>query len=70
VLVIALSAIGSAGHPVRTGALVLSRYTSQNKRNATAYGPYSVLRSIEDMLNDTALAHTARARSFAASVLR
>jgi hypothetical protein len=57
------------GHPVRTGALVLSRYTKKGKVISTAYRPYSLLRSVEDILGDTALAHAQAAPSFAQTVL-
>ena len=54
----------------RTGALVLSPRTRKGKVISTAYGPYSLLRSVEDMLGDTALAHAQSARSFAKAVLQ
>jgi phosphatidylinositol-3-phosphatase len=57
------------GHPVRTGALVLSRYAKKGKVISTTYQPYSLLRSIEDMLGDTALAHAQAAPSFAQAIL-
>lgn len=69
VLVIAFAGTRITGHPVRTGALVLSRHTRANTTVATAYTPYSLLRSIEDMLNDAPLAHAAKAPSFAKAVL-
>ena len=70
VLVIAFAGVGRPGHPVRTGALVLSHHTTRGKTIATAYTPYSLLRSVEDMLGFTALAHAAHAPSFAAAILR
>jgi hypothetical protein len=57
------------GHPVRTGALVLSHYAKKGKVIPTAYTPYSLLRSVEDMLGDTALAHAQTAASFAQAIL-
>jgi hypothetical protein len=69
VLVIAFAGTRSTGHPVRTGALVLSPHTHANTTVATAYTPYSLLRSIEDMLNDAPLAHATKAPSFAKAVL-
>ncbi len=57
------------GHPTRTGALVLSRYARRHRRLTTTYGPYSLLRSVEDMLHYSALAHAKSARSFAAAAL-
>jgi phosphatidylinositol-3-phosphatase len=55
--------------PVRTGALVLSRYTAAGHVVATPYGPYSVLRTAEDLLGYTPLAHAASAPSFASAAL-
>jgi hypothetical protein len=69
VLVIAFAGTRAAAHPVRTGALFLSRYTSRGKRIATAYTPYSLLHTVEDMLNDTALGHAAAATAFAKAAL-
>ena len=43
------SSPGSGG-PVPTGALVLSQYATAGKTIATTYNPYSVLRSIENLL--------------------
>ena len=53
----------------RTGALVLSPLSPKPSVVKTAYGPYSLLRSIEDMLGYTPLAHARSAPSFAARVL-
>jgi hypothetical protein len=57
------------GHLVRTGALVLSPHATKGKVISTAYTPYSLLRSVEDMLGDTALAHAQAAPSFAQVIL-
>jgi hypothetical protein len=54
---------------VRTGALVLSHDTKKGKVISTAYTPYSLLRSVEDMLGDTALARAKGAPSFAQAIL-
>ncbi len=72
VLVIAFSGDGTkpSGPAVKTGALVLSRWTKRGAKVAAAYTPYSLLRSIEDMLRYQRLAKAATAKSFAASVLR
>jgi hypothetical protein len=72
VLIVAFAGdrVKHAGHATRTGALVLSRYTGKGKAVATVYTPYSLLRSIEDMLGYTALAHATSAPSFAQAVLR
>jgi hypothetical protein len=68
--VIAFAGATPTSHPVVTGAVVLSRYTPRRRRIAATYGPYSLLRSLEDMLNDTPLAHAAGTRSFAKAVLK
>jgi hypothetical protein len=70
VLVIAFSGDGTkaSGPQVRTGALVLSRWTQRGAKVATAYTPYSLLRSVEDMLRYQRLAEAATAKSFAAAV--
>jgi hypothetical protein len=65
VLVIALTGSKRSGHPLRTGAVVLSRYTPAHTKIGASYTPYSLLRSIEDMLNDKPLAHAAGASAFA-----
>jgi phosphatidylinositol-3-phosphatase len=52
--------------PLRTGALVLSRYTAPGSVDAHRYDPYSVLRSLEDIFGVSALAHAKAAGSFAA----
>lgn len=57
------------GTPSRTGALVLSGHTKKGKVVSTAYKPYSLLRSVEDMLGYTALARSQSAPSFAQAVL-
>jgi phosphatidylinositol-3-phosphatase len=54
--------------PLRTGALVLSRYTTPGSVDAHRYDPYSVLRSLEDIFGVSALAHAKTAGSFAAGV--
>jgi hypothetical protein len=71
VLVIAFAGEGvkRAGPQVRTGALVLSRYTPRRKTIVTAYSPYSLLRSVEDMLRYAPLARARSAPSFAPAVL-
>ena len=70
VLVIAFSGDGTkaSGPEVRTGALVLSKWTRRGATIATPYTPYSLLRSIEDMLRYQRLAEAATAKSFAAAV--
>ncbi len=69
VLVIAFAGSKPVGHPVTTGALVLSRYRSGRRRIASPYDPYALLHSMEAMLDDTPLAHAARAPSFAHAAL-
>jgi hypothetical protein len=72
VLVIALSGDGAkrSGPQLRTGALLLSRYVRHDRVIATAYSPYSLLRSLEDMLRYTPLAKAKSAPSFATAALR
>jgi hypothetical protein len=71
VLVIALSGDGAkrSGPPARTGSLVLSRYARKGKVITTNYSPYSLLRSLEDVLGYTPLAKAKSAPSFASAVL-
>ena len=71
VLVIAFAGDGvkRGGPKVRTGALVLSRYAHRGKTITVAYTPYSLLRSLEDMLRYTPLARAKSAPSFATAAL-
>jgi phosphatidylinositol-3-phosphatase len=69
VLLIAFASTSTSRHPVRTGALVLSAHNPHRQRITTAYGPYALLRSVEDMLDDTPLAHAATASSFARAAI-
>jgi len=71
-LIIAFTAVaaGSDGHPVRTGALVLSPRSSKHGTISSQYEPYSILRSIEDALGFSPLAYAKSARSFVRAVLR
>jgi hypothetical protein len=71
VLIIALSGdpLTPARHVGRVGALVLSRYAHKATTIATAYQPYSLLRSVEAMLGYTVLARAKSAPSFAEAVL-
>ena len=55
--------------PVPTGTLVLSRFAARGKTISTIYDPYSVLRTIEDLLGYQPLALARTAKSFAASTL-
>lgn len=64
-----LGAGASFGHPIRTGALVISRYAKAGSTSTARYTPYSVLRSIEDLFALKPLAHAASARSFATVAL-
>jgi hypothetical protein len=52
-----------------TGALVLSRWTHHHRTITRKYQPYSLLRSVEEMLGATPLAHAKQAPSFATAVL-
>jgi phosphatidylinositol-3-phosphatase len=71
VLVITFAASGgnSVGQMVRTGTLVLSKYTKHGVKVGGTYDPYSLLRSVEDMLDYQPLANAATASSFAKKVL-
>jgi len=55
--------------PVRTGALILSPLAAKGRTVSGPYGPYSVLRTIEDLLGYTPLVHATSARSFGSTVL-
>ena len=55
--------------PVRTGALILSPLAAKGRTLSGAYGPYSVLRTIEDLLGYTPLVHAKSAHSFAKTAL-
>jgi len=65
----AVDAGAGAGHPVRTGALILSPLAQKGRTVPGSYSPYSVLRTIEDLFGYTALVHAKSARSFASTVL-
>jgi phosphatidylinositol-3-phosphatase len=56
-------------HPLRTGALVISRYAKAGSTDPASYTPYSVLRSIEDLFALKALGHAGAAKSFATVAL-
>ena len=55
--------------PVRTGALILSPLAAKGRTLSGAYGPYSVLRTIEDLLGYTPLVHAKSVHSFAKTAL-
>jgi phosphatidylinositol-3-phosphatase len=59
----------STDHPVRTGALILSRFARAARTLTGAYDPYSVLRSVEELFGYTLLAHARDAKSFVTSAL-
>lgn len=66
VLVIVFAkAPAAAPGSVRTGALILSSQAKPGSIVATPYTPYSVLRSVEDLLGYTPLVHAKSAKSFA-----
>jgi len=69
IITFALTGASSVGGPVPTGALVLSRYATAGTTISTTYNPYSVLRSVEDMLGYDPLAHAKSAKSFVGTVL-
>jgi hypothetical protein len=59
----------AADAPVRNGALLVSRYAQAGGTGATAYDPYALLRSLEDLFALRPLARAATAGSFAPTVL-
>lgn len=68
VLIIAFAKAPAANGsgPVRTGALILSPKVKAGSTVPTSYNPYSVLRSVEDLLGYTPLlVHAKTAKSFA-----
>jgi phosphatidylinositol-3-phosphatase len=68
--VVVIAFTGDGGRPkARTGALVLSRWTRHRTTVRGSYGPYSLLHSLEQMLDYQPLAHAAAAPSFAKAVL-
>jgi hypothetical protein len=69
IVTFALTGATSPGGPVPTGAIVLSRFATADKTVSATYNPYSVLRSIEDLLGYEPLAHAKSARSFVSAVL-
>jgi hypothetical protein len=70
VLVIAVAGSGTPhGHAVRTGALVISRWTKRGHRLSTASSPYALLRLTEDAFGFTRLGEAATAPALAASLL-
>ena len=58
-----------ADAPVRNGALLVSRFAQAGSTAASAYDPYALLRSLEDVFALRALAGAAKAHSFAPTVL-
>jgi hypothetical protein len=69
VLVIAFTGAGTHSAATRTGALVISSRTKRGRRIKTSYGPYSLLRSLSDMLDLDSEGHAVKAPSFAKRVL-
>lgn len=64
-IVFAKAPATNASGPVRTGALILSSTVKAGSTVSTRYSPYSVLRSVEDLLGYTPLVHAKSAKSFA-----
>ncbi len=64
-IVFARAPLANGARPVRTGALILSPTVKKDSTVSTAYDPYSVLRSVEDLLGYTPLVHAKTAKSFA-----
>ncbi len=67
-LVIAFAAVDGGSGPVRTGALVLPSRTRTATTISTSSNAYSLLRSVEDALGYTPLAHAGTAGSFTAAL--
>jgi hypothetical protein len=65
----ATDASAAPAAPVRTGALILSPLAAKGRTLSAVYGPYSVLRTIEDLLGYTPLVHAKSAHSFAKTAL-
>lgn len=59
------STAAPSGKATTTGALLISRYVGSDKVVKTTYGPYSLLRTAEDLFSLTPLAHAKTAASFA-----
>ncbi len=59
----------AADAPVKNGALLVSRYAQAGGTAGTAYDPYALLRSLEDLFALRPLARAAKAGSFAPTVL-
>jgi phosphatidylinositol-3-phosphatase len=60
---------GADAQTIRTGALILSPLALKGRTVSGSYGPYSVLRTTEDLLGYTPLVRAKSARSFAGVVL-
>lgn len=60
---------GTADAPSKNGTLLISRFAQAGGSDDTAYDPYSLLRSTEDLLGIKALAKPKDAKSFAGTVL-
>jgi phosphatidylinositol-3-phosphatase len=72
-LLIVFTAPGGAGaaggKAIRTGALVLSPFASSGKTVAASYDPYSVLATIEKLLDFAPLVHAKGAKTFITTAL-
>lgn len=60
---------GTTDTPSKNGTLLISRFAEAGGTDDTAYDPYSLLRSTEDLLGIKALAKAKDATSFAGTVL-
>jgi len=68
-IMFAKAPMAAGSGPIRTGALILSPKAKAGSTVTAAYTPYSVLRSVEDLLGYTPLVHAKAAKSFAAVAL-
>jgi hypothetical protein len=63
------SVIAPTGGSAPAGALLLSPHAARGRTVSTTYDPYSVLRTVEDLLGYKPLAHARGAASFAGAML-
>jgi len=68
-MVFARAPAATGAAPIRTGALILSPLAKAGSTLRGTYNPYSVLRSVEDMLGYAPLVHAKSAQSFATAAL-
>jgi phosphatidylinositol-3-phosphatase len=62
-------ATSASARPMRTGVLIVSPFAKRGRTVTSPYGPYSILRSIEDLFGLTSLGHAKTAASFVSAAL-